>query len=498
MRFSPPYVLAFDVGTTGCKGVLVDSEGLIIRKLTKSYPSVVQKTGRLEQDPLLWWKAVTEIASTILKKINPTDVSGLGFCGTMAAALPVDKNGRPLRNAMLYSDVRGTDQVTRLASEFNAKDVYCLTGNPLSPVYSLSKWMWIRENENKIFEKTWKFIQPKDFLVHKLTGEIVTDYVDASATMAFDVTRREWAEELLEFARIPLDKLPETRSSISIAGEVTSKAAEELRLKKGTPVIVGCGDTAALLAGARAVIKGTTTVYLGAAAEIDVTTDRPMFNPRALIPVRCHAVPNMWFNSASAMTSGTALRWFVKQFCTEGESYKEMDRKAAKLCPGSDGLIFLPYLSGERMPIWDSKAKGAFIGISMASSKAHFYRSVLEGVAFSLRSIRDAYLETKIKFEQASISGGGAESSLWKQIVIDVLGFRCDDLAQPEEASALGVAMYINAALNGKRHLSEMADKFAPIKKTVLPNREKTAEYDRLYKIYSRCYPALKEIMHQL
>ena len=498
MRFSPPYVLAFDLGTTGCKAILVDSEGSIVDKTTQSYSSVTLKSGYLEQNPLVWWDSIKRGTSKVLKKIDQNDLAGLGFCGTMATALPVDKAGKHLRNAILYADMRAVDQCKKLLDEFGRKDIYNLTGNPVSPVYSLTKWMWIKENEPNIFEKTFKFIQPKDFIVLKLTEEIVTDYVDASATMAFNITKKKWVEELLDFARIPVDKLPEPRNSIRIAGELTIKSVHELGLKKSLPVIVGSGDTAALLAGARAVENGHATVYLGAAAEIDLTTDKPLFDPNAMIPVRCHAIPGMWFNSASAMTSGTALKWFLNQFCGKTKSYEEMDEKAAKISPGSEGLIFLPYLSGERMPIWDPKARGAFIGISTACTQTHFYRAVLEGVAFSLRSIRDAYTDIGVDFKEMSVSGGGAKSELWKHIVIDVLGSKCHDLAQPEEASALGTAIYINAALEGKERISKMLDKLVKVKGVILPNKKKKAAYHELYWLYCRCYPALAEIMRAL
>lgn len=496
MRFSPPYVLAFDLGTTGCKGILVDSEGFLVDKMTAKYPSITLKGGYLEQDPLIWWESVKDVSVHLLKKIDLNDLVGLGFCGTMAAALPVDKLGNPLRNAMLYADMRGADQAKKLAKEFNFKDIYALTGNPISPVYSLSKWMWIKENEPTIFKKTFKFIQPKDFFVFKLTEEITTDFVDASATMAFDVTKRKWIDEILSFCGIPQDKLPEPQLSINIAGELTSKSARELGLKKGLPVIVGCGDTAALLAGSKATDSGCGTVYLGAAAEIDLTTERPMYNTKAMIPVRCHAVQDRWFNSASAMTSGTALKWFVEQFGRE--SYQEIDKKANRISAGSGGLIFLPYLSGERMPIWDPLARGAFIGITMSSSKVHFYRAVLEGIAFSLKSIMDTYRDMDAQFKKMSLSGGGAKSILWKQIVVDVLGLKCYELAQPEEASALGVALYVNMALGNKKITRNMQDKFVKTKGLLIPDKKKTNMYNKFYQIYKKCYPALIEVMHSL
>lgn len=494
---SPPYVLAFDLGTTACKGILVDSEGHIISKMIKNYSLLIPKGGYIEQNPMIWWKTVRDIALKILKRGQPDYVVGVGFCGTMAAALPIDRAGKPLRNALLYADTRAIDQIKKLSDEFGNTYIYELTGNPLSPVYSLAKWMWIKENEPRIFEKTFKFLQPKDFLVYKFTGEIVTDYVDASATMAFDVKKKEWVERLLEFAGIPLDKLPEPRPSISIAGELTTKSAYELGLSKNLPVIVGSGDTAALLTGAGAVEDGYATIYLGGAAEIDLTTNNPLFDPNARIPVRCHAIPNMWFNSASAMTSGTALRWFLNNFCGKTKNYGIIDREATKISPGAGGLIFLPYLAGERAPIWDPKARGAFIGISLLSKQVHLYRAILEGIAFSLRSIMDSYKEMGADFKGVSISGGGAKSELWKRIIADVLGIECCDLAHPEDASALGVAMYTYVALKNMK-MSDALDKFVKIEREILPDENNRNIYNVFYDAYCKCYPALAEIMHTL
>jgi len=502
MKFSAPYTLAFDCGTTGCKGILVDGEGFLVDKVIRKYSSISLKSGYLEQNSMTWWASIKDTTREVMKKndVKPDELTGIGFCGTMAAALPIDRTGKTLRNAILYADMRATDQCEELVKSFERKYIYNLTGNPLSPVYPLAKWMWIKENEPEVFEKTFKFIQPKDFLVLKSTDEIVTDYVDASATMAFDINKRKWTDELLNFAGIPSDMLPEPQPSMNIAGELTGRAAGELGLKKGLPVVVGSGDTAALLIGARSVEHAYATVYLGAAAEIDLTTDKPLFDPDGRIPVRCHAIPDMWFNSASSVTSGTALTWFVEHLCESGGSrlYEKLDRKALKISPGSGGLVFMPYLSGERVPIWDPKARGAFIGINLSSRRAHFYRAVLEGAAFSLRNIMDTYKKFVSDFRGISMSGGGAESEIWKHIVVDVLGVRCSDLMYPGDAGAIGVATYIGAALEGKNRIVDILDKIVRLKGTILPNEKEKAIYDEFYRIYCKCYPAVAEIMHAL
>ena len=498
MRKSAPYMLAFDIGTNGCKGILINFDGFLVNKMVIDFQSITFEQGYIEQDPMIWWRAIKDITLTLLKRIEPDDVAGIGICGTMGTTLPVDKDGRPLRYAMLYIDPRAVDQTKKLLEHFDRKDLYNITGNPVSPVYSLPKWMWIMEHEEKIFRKTSRFLQPKDFLIHKLTSEMGTDFVDASATMAFDVKKRVWANEILEYAGIPLEKMPNPRPSSSISGELTIEASSELGLKSGTPVIVGCGDTGAILVGSRAIEDRSATIYLGSAAEINVTTDKPIFDPEARIPLRCHAIPGKWFNSASAMTSGTALKWFMNHFAAEGESYAEMDRKAINVPTGSRGTIFLPYLSGERVPIWDTEASGAFIGLSTSNDKISLYKAILEGVAYSLRAIKETYYDIGIDIKKIRIAGGGAKSRLWKQIIADVLALICIDIEQPQEISAVGVAKLIAISLGSEKSFKNALGTAARIKGFIQPNRSNSALYDEYYRAYLKCYPALISIMHDL
>jgi xylulokinase len=499
-------MLTFDMGTTGCKAAVVDDEGRIRAISFRGYPVISKEPGCAEQDPNEWWKAARETSREALERgrIRSEEVAGVGFCGTMGGALSIDVEGRLCRNLMiLYSDNRAVEQARRLKRRIGSSNLYRISGNPVSPIPSLAKWLWIKENDPEVFEKTKKFLCPKDYLVFKSTETIQTDYVDASATMAFDLRRHAWSHEILEEVGVPLDKLPEPRPATEVAGELTSKAAADLNLRSGTPVIVGSGDTGALLIGVGAVRDKMAAVYLGAAAEIDITTDSPLFDEDCRVPVRCHAIPNMWFNSGTALTSGVALKWFVDQFSTCAKagselSYSALDEMAERVPRGSRGLIFLPYLLGERTPIWDPRARGAFIGLSLASKWIDFYRSILEGTAFSLRHISEVLTEMGVTPVEARLCGGGAKSELWRNIVRDVLGMRCSVTSNQSEVSALGVAACIGVATRLFRSVEEGVSKMVKIESSSDPDPAAHSEYEKLFKLYRRCYPSLKYVMHGL
>jgi len=494
------------MGTTGCKAALVDEKGRILAKSSRGYPVISTEPGYAEQDPKEWWNAARETSREVLaqSKIKREKISGIGFCGTMGGALPIDSEGHLCRNLMiLYSDNRAVDQAERLKRRIGSSSLYQISGNPVSPIPSLAKWLWIKENDPGAFEKTKKFLCPKDYLVFKATETVQTDYVDASATMAFDLRRRTWSHEILEEAEVPLDMLPEPKAATEIAGELTAKAAADLDLRSGTPVIVGSGDTGALLVGVGAVRDKMAAVYLGAAAEIDVTTDRALFDEDCRVPVRCHAIPNMCFNSGTALTSGMALKWFVDQFSTPAKtgaelSYSALDDMAQKVPTGSRGLIFLPYLLGERTPIWDPRARGAFIGLSLATRWIDLYRSILEGAAFSLRHISEILIEMGVTPVEARFCGGGAKSRLWRNIVRDVLGIRCSMTSNQSEVSALGVAACIGLATGLFKTMEEGVSKMVKIESSSDPDQAVHEEYEKLFKLYRRCYPSLKNVMHDL
>jgi xylulokinase len=504
-------VISIDVGTTGCKTVLADVNGNIVAKAFKEYKTYTPKPGYSEQYPKDWWKAVVETVKIVVSrsKMNPReDIVGLGFSGTLGGILPIDKNGNLLMEKVIhYSDMRAIEQCEFLRKVLGEELLYNTTGNPLLPIPSLVKWLWIRDNKPEIFERTYKFLHPKDYMVFKTTGEITTDYVDASSTMAFDLVKRQWSEEILETVKIPVDKLPMPRYSMEIAGELKSDVAKELGLRAGLPVIVGSGDTGALLVGAGVIKDMYAVCYLGSAAEIDVASNKPFFDPKMRIPIRCHSVPNMWFGSATSLTAGIALKWFRNEFCELEmmfekkygvDAYKLLDEKAENVPIGSRGLMFLPYLLGERSPISDPKARGAFIGISLSNRREDFFRAMLEGTSFTLRHNLETYREIGINPIDLRMCGGGAKSSLWKKIIVNVLGIECKLLENPGETTAMGIAICTFTGVKIYDSIEKAVKSFVKVKDVEKPSQNEHEEYDKLFKIYLKCYPALKEIMHEL
>jgi len=506
-----PCVLSIDVGTTGCKTVLADINGCIIAKAFKEYVTYTPKPGYSEQYPRDWWRAVVEtVKSVILRgKVNAReDIVGLGFSGTLGGILPIDKHGNLLMERVIhYSDMRAIEQCEFLRKKLGEEFLYNTTGNPLLPIPSLVKWLWIKDNKPEVFEKTYKFLHPKDYMVFKTTGEITTDYVDASSTMAFDLVKRCWSEEILETVEIPVDKLPMPRYSMEIAGELKGDIAKELGLKAGLPVIVGSGDTGALLVGAGVIKDRYAVCYLGSAAEIDLASNKPFFDPKMRVPIRCHSIPNMWFGSATSLTAGIALKWFRNEFCEFEmmfekkfgvDAYKLLDEQAENVPIGSRGLIFLPYLLGERSPISDPKARGAFIGISLSNKREDFFRAMLEGSAFTLRHNLETYREMGVEPIDLRICGGGAKSSLWRKIIVNVLGMECKLLENPGETTAIGIAACILTGVRIYDSIEKTIKRFVRVKGIEKPASKEKKKYDKLFKIYLKCYPALREIMHTL
>ncbi|MHA1582980.1 MAG: xylulokinase [Candidatus Baldrarchaeia archaeon] len=505
------YVLSIDIGTTGCKTVLADVNGNIVAKTFKEYITYTPKPGYSEQDPNDWWKAVVETVKSVISqsKVDPKEaIIGLGFSGTLGGVLPIDKNGNLLMERVIhYSDMRAIVQCEFLRKVLGEKFLYNTTGNPLLPIPSLVKWLWIKDNKPEVFEKTYKFLHPKDYMVFKTTGEIFTDYVVASSTMAFDLVKRCWSEEILETVKIPVDKLPMPQYSMEIAGELKSDIAKELGLRAGLPVIVGSGDTGALLVGAGAIKDRYAVCYLGSAAEIDLASNKPFFDPKMRVPIRCHAIPNMWFGSATSLTAGIALKWFRNEFCELEmmfekkfgvDAYKLLDKQAENVPIGSRGLIFLPYLLGERSPISDPKARGAFIGISLSNKREDFFRAMLEGISFTLRHNLETYREINMAPIDLRMCGGGAKSNLWRKIIVNVLGMECKLLENPGETTAIGIATCILTGVKIYDNIEKAVKNFVKIKGVEKPVFEEYEKYDKLFKIYLKCYPALREIMHAL
>lgn len=493
------YILAVDCGTTSSKTVLIDLHGRILDATSRQRRTYFPQQGYVEQRLDELWRSVCEGCRALAPTRRKLKILGLSFSGTIGDAIALDRKLNPVtQRFMLYSDTRSLDQCRRL-ERMGGKRIYRATGNPISPASCLPKWMWIKEQSRGEYERTSRLIQPKDFLLLRATGKLCTDYVTASATMAFNIEARKWSESILSQAGIDRDKMPDPVESDTIVGELAPAAARQMGLPVGLPVVAGAGDTGAMMLGAGAVKSGNSILYLGGGAEVDLTTGKPIVDRYMRIPSRLHPITGRFFTSITALSAGTATEWFTHLTGQdERDANTSLTRSAAKSCAGANGVFFLPYLLGEQGTIWDPMAKGAFIGLNAATRYNDLCRAVLESIAYSLSQMLKVYRENGVNPRGFTICGGGANNSLLREIIATTLGTSVRLHANPSQVSALGAAICAAVGVGKFKSLEEAAKAMTRISHTVLPNAANHELYARMACLTESAYPALKGIMHQL
>lgn len=505
-----PYVLVHDLGTTGDKAVLFDVEkGAVVASALRSYPTTHPRPLWAEQDPDDWWRAFTETTRELLRtaRVDPRDIEAVGLSGQMMACLPVDRGGRHLRRAIIWMDQRSVSEAERIREVVGEWEFYRVTGNRISPTYPVAKIMWLRRHEPRIYEEAHLFLQPKDYVAARLTGSFYTDYSDASLSGMMDASRRTWAVEMLEELGIDPGKLPEIAPSTQVVGEVTSRAAEATGLARGAPVVMGCGDGACATLGAGAVGVGDAYIYVGASAWLSVTARGPVFDRAMRTFNMAHVDPELYSPIGTMQTAGASLRWFrdnvflIEKAAAEAlglSPYQLIDREAEGSTPGARGLLFLPYLMGERAPWWSPYARGVLIGLTLSHSRRDIARAVLEGVAMNLGLVARALGENGVAIgEPVRMIGGGARSTLWPRIFSGVLGRRVAVLRYPEEATALGAAV---AAAVGTRLYTSLREilRVNPLDRIYEASREEVELYSRLLKVFEKAYRSLEPVFRDL
>jgi len=501
-------LMGIDIGTTGCRSILFGLKGQIVGSSYMEYPVKTPYPGWAEQDPNQWWKATLSNLKKVLEKskVDPGKIAVISVTGHQPSPVFLNKEGDPLYKSILWMDRRTFSQCKLLRETVGEDELYSKTGLRIDPIYSLSKIMWIKENLPQILKKTYKILQPKDFIVFKLTGKIFTDYASASATQLLDVRKLEWSPELLKIAGLSVDKLPTLSLSTSIAGNLLGRVASEVGLKEGIPVVVGAGDTTISAVGTGVVRAGCTCVNIGTSSDVMTCVNEPILDPKKRIGYYPHAVPGKYVTIAGANTSGMSLRWFRDEFCIlEKESstglgidpYDLMNLEAQKSKPGCEGLIFLPYLLGERSPIFDPLAKGCFFGLTLRHQKSDFIRSIMEGVGYSVKHRIDAEEEIGIPVSNIIIAGGGAKSSFWRQIVADITGKKVKLLAV-SEATCLGAAIVGGVGVKIYSTVEDMCDKVLSIVEEHEPIQDNHFVYQSLFNIYKTLYSKNRELFEKI
>lgn len=502
------YILAHDIGTTGDKATLFDLNGRLIVSTLKEYSLHQPKPTWAEQNPEDWWNAFTASTREILKisKVHPGEIEAVGFSGQMMGCLPIDRYGSPLRPSIIWMDQRSVEQANLIAEKIGEETFYRITGNRINPSYTISKILWLRDNEPRVYNETYKFLQSKDYIILKLTGEYVTDYSDASLAGLLNVNKREWAYEILEELQIPIDKLPELYPSTKVVGEIGHSIAEKTGLKPGTPVVLGGGDGACAAVGAGVVRYGNAYNYIGASSWISICTDRPLIDPKMRIFNQWHLDPSKVSPTGTMQTAGSSYRWLRDEICqVEVEEarrlgvdpYVVMDLEAEKVEPGSEKVIFLPYLMGERSPWWNPNARGVFFGLALGHRRRHLIRAVLEGVCFNLRIILEAFEEQGVNIENIRVIGGGAKGRLWRDMMASVYG---KPILVPEylmEATSFGAAIAAGVGVGIYRDFS-IAEKLVRITEVHNPNIALYEKYSLMYEYFKKLYSTLVPLYHEL
>ncbi|WP_422447644.1 xylulokinase [Thermoanaerobacterium sp. DL9XJH110] len=499
------YLLAHDLGTSGNKATLYTADGELIASRTHPYDTKYFNANWAEQNPDDWWQAVCNSTRQLIQGIDAGRIVCVSFSAQMMGCLCVDRYGRPLRNSIIYSDQRAVKETEKILEKIDAMEFYRIVGHRASPSYSLEKLMWIKNNEPDVYRNTYKMLNAKDYIAFKLTGNMVTDYTDASGTNAFDLNTCKWSEKIIDIAGIDGDKLPEAHESTYVVGEVTRKAAEETGLKEGTPVVIGAGDGMCASVGAGCTKPGVAYNYIGSSSWIGITTEKPIYDPKMRTMTWAHAVPGYVNPIGTMQTAGTSYSWLKNEICRietkeaveKGVSpYDIINEEIEKSPPGARGILFLPYLLGERTPHWNPNAKGAFIGIHVGHKREDLLRAVMEGVTYNLNTILNIF-KNYVSIDSMIVIGGGAKGRVWRQMMADIYNLKILKPNYLEEATSMGAAV-IGGIGVGEFKSFDAINKFIKIESEHDPNPANREIYQKTYQVFLHSYDALVGIYEEL
>ena len=499
----PTYLLAHDLGTSGNKATLFTSEGKLVKSTVYSYDLHVHYGTWIDQNADDWWKAVCETTKALLADINPADVAAVSFSGTMMACLCVDKEGNALYPGLIWADMRSTKEADELAQRISPIDFYHITGHRLSSSYTGTKFMWIKKNEPEIYKKTYKTLNVKDYILLKLTGNFVTDYSDASSTCLMDITKREWSEELVDLCGLDMEKMPTMLSSVEMAGKVTREAAALTGLLEGTPIICGGGDGACAAVGTGAVRPGVANCCMGTSSWISFASETPLFDNETMATFNfAHIVPGYTLPCGTMQCGSGSMSWAVRELfkdspMSKNDIYRTVNQEVETIPAGSEGLLYLPYLMGERSPRWNDKARGTFIGLTMNHSRAHILRSVMEGVALNLNVILETYRKNGATINSLITVGGGARNKAWLKILSEVMNIdiRLPDIL--EEATSMGAAITAGVGV-GLYDNFNVIDRFLSITDKIKPSGENYEVYSRAKELFDDAYYTLAPFFEKM
>ncbi|MCG8360115.1 MAG: xylulokinase [Kiloniellales bacterium] len=498
-------LLGIDIGTSSCKAILIDRAGAVLASETAAYPLSIPQEGWSEQDPADWIGGAREAIAKLKRASGDVEVKAIGLSGQMHGLTPLDADLKVLRPAILWNDQRTEAECAEIVEAAGGLDaLLALTNNQMLPGYTGGKIVWMRKHEPALYDKLAHALNPKDYLRLILTGEIATEVSDASGTGLFDVATRCWSQTLLEKTGIDSAILPACHESQVVSGEVSKTGAELFGITAGTPVVGGGGDAVIQTLGSGVVSPDVLQTTIGTAGIVATALDRALANPGGRLQVFCNVSSELWHCMGVSLNAGGALSWLRSLLAgaVDGAedtlSFDRLVAKAAEVPPGSDGLLFLPYLMGERCPWPDPDARGAFVGLRASHDDRHIIRSLMEGVVFALADMKALMAEIGIgESSRLHASGGGSSASLWNQMQADVFGAEVLTVRGAAEGGAYGAALLAGVGTGVWRDIAEAAGACTPVERWH-PDAARGQSYRELFDVYRALYPALTTVFGRL
>jgi xylulokinase len=488
--------IGLDVGTTGAQAVVVDEQGRVVATASSEYPLLTPRPQWTEQDPAEWWRAVREVLTRTTGEVADSGdvVGGVGLTGQMHGSVFLDARGEVIRPALLWNDQRTAKQCEAITEMVGERRLIEVTGNPALTGFQAPKVLWLRDEEPDGYARVEHVLLPKDFIRYRLAGEFATDASDAAGTLFLDLERRTWSEVVLDALGVPGDWLPPVFESPETAGILDPNVAAELGLATGIPIAAGGGDNAAAAIGTAITRDGLMSSSIGTSGVLFAHADSPAVDPSGRIHAFCHAVPGRYCLLAVTLSAGGSLRWWRD---VTGLDYGPLVAEAASVPAGAEGLLFLPYLTGERTPHLDPQARGVFIGLTARHTRGHMTRALMEGVLFSLRDGLEIMRDLEIRPKEIRATGGGASAPLWLELQADVYGLPVHRL-QIEEGAAYGAALLGHVVAGTFGSVEEASGVVRTMTEVTEPDRRATEMYDSFYEVYRSVYASLREEMHRL
>jgi len=490
-----PLLLGLDLGTSSLKSAVIDASGQLLASAAQEFPVHTPRPGWAEQNPEDWIGAATGTMRQSFADagVDGAQVQGIGLSGQMHGLVATDKNGKALRPAIIWADQRSAAQVDSVYRRVGPERLAEWTANPLATGFMLSSWLWLAENEPEVAKATRYLLLPKDYLRYHLTGRVGTEPSDACSSLLFDVAHWRWSEELLTLLDIDGNLLPTLGQSTDVSGGLVRDVAEAAGLPPGVPVVYGGGDQAMQAVGNGIVEPGMVSCTIGTGGQLLAPSNKPAYDPKLRLHCFCHAIPNRWYLMAATLSAGLSLRW-LRDNVIRGQNYSELADAATSVAPGSEGLLFLPHLAGERTPHMDSESTAAWVGLTLRHEGAHLTRAVMEGVVFSLRQGLELMDHLGVSAWRVVASGGGTRHPLWLQLQADILGAPIHQ-TRTHEAAAVGAALVAGVGVGVYESVpSACAQAVHWRDDVVLPDQKRVGIYNEVYDRFRRLYPALRTV----